>query len=41
MGKDGADKMGGGKFDFLGKDDEASKKDGQSAMGVSDGKGSP
>ena len=34
--------MGGGKFDFLGKDDDLSKKDGQSAMGASaDGKGSP
>lgn len=34
--------MAQGKFDFLGKDDDISKKDGQSAMGASlDGKGSP
>lgn len=39
----GADKPGGGGFDFLGKDDELSKKDGQSALGAgsADGRGSP
>ena len=37
MSRDG-DKAG---FDFLGNDDQASKKDAQSAMAGSEGKGSP
>lgn len=40
MSRDGTDKGAG--FDFLGQDDQASKKDGQSALGAgSEGKGSP